>query len=558
MLADPAYMLDACRKSCGQCREQRQQSSQQQQQDGGKGNAWFQQQQQQRQQQQRQQQQQQRQQQQQQRQQQRQQQQQQQAPPQPRTKSDGAVSAGEMLGDGTYSLHVGKIVGGKQSLLHQGNFDLQGARKWCDARKTVCMGFSVAVPKPGPMPGGVLPIMFRREATSVADELSHVSFIRASAGSGTCAEGGNCGGSGGKKGGGSGSGNRAAAAATSGEAYQAAQIAAYYLRAAEVLSSEGRPKAQEVIDQVRAALLSGADRDTCYLLRAHAYLLLDNVDGAKRDLGAILRSDPEHKAAKSLHRSLKKYSKALDEGSSLQQSRQWAEALERYQAALKAVSPVLEVAALRSGLCTCYLRLRKAREAVTWCEKAHQTAADDDLATLYLMVEAKQLNGEEHSAVQALKTAQRKHPHNHDLARRIHELEQRIRRQGKVNYYKILGVSRSASTRDIKKAYHKLAKQYHPDKIESEDEKPAAEAMFKKVARAYEVLGDADVRRRYDAGEDVDDPNAQKQQQQHNPFGGGHPFGGGFPGGGFPGGGFPGGGFHQGGGRQQRAHFRYR
>ena len=128
--------------------------------------------------------------------------------------------------------------------------------------------------------------------------------------------------------------------------------------------------------------------------------------------------------------------------------------------------------------------------------------------------------------------------------------------------YDLLGVPPEASASDIKKAYHKLAKQYHPDKIESEDEKPAAEAMFKKVARAYEVLGDADVRRRYDAGEDVDDPNAQKQQQQHNPFGGGHPFGGGFgggfPGGGFPGGGFPGGGFHQGGGRQQRAHFRYR
>ena len=138
----------------------------------------------------------------------------------------------------------------------------------------------------------------------------------------------------------------------------------------------------------------------------------------------------------------------------------------------------------------------------------------------YTLVEAKTMNGEEHSALQALKTAQRTHPRDGQLHQKIQQLEHRIRQQGKVNYYKILGVPRSATTRDIKKAYHKLAGQYHPDKVENEDEKPAAEAMFKKVARAYEVLGDEDTRRRYDNGEDVDDPNAQKQQQ-HNPFGGG-------------------------------------
>ena len=44
--------------------------------------------------------------------------------------------------------------------------------------------------------------------------------------------------------------------------------------------------------------------------------------------------------------------------------------------------------------------------------------------------------------------------------------------------------------------------------------------MFKKIARAHEVLSDADTRARYDRGEDVDDPNA-RQQQQRNPFGGG-------------------------------------
>lgn len=118
------------------------------------------------------------------------------------------------------------------------------------------------------------------------------------------------------------------------------------------------------------------------------------------------------------------------------------------------------------------------------------------METLFLAADAKVMNGEEHAAVQMLKTAQRRFPRHGDLHIKIQKLEQRIKRQGKVNYYKVLGVSRTATTRDVKRAYHKLAKQYHPDKVEKEEDKPAAEAMFKKVARAYEVLGDDETRRR--------------------------------------------------------------
>jgi hypothetical protein len=61
--------------------------------------------------------------------------------------------------------------------------------------------------------------------------------------------------------------------------------------------------------------------------------------------------------------------------------------------------------------------------------------------------------------------------------------------------YEILNVERSASQADIKKAYYKLAKQYHPDLNPGAD----ARRMFQRVAAAYEVLGDADKRRHYDA-----------------------------------------------------------
>jgi molecular chaperone DnaJ len=62
------------------------------------------------------------------------------------------------------------------------------------------------------------------------------------------------------------------------------------------------------------------------------------------------------------------------------------------------------------------------------------------------------------------------------------------------DYYELLGVSRSATTEEIKKAYRRLARQLHPDT----NPDPTAETKFKEVARAYEVLNDPERRRRYD------------------------------------------------------------
>jgi len=62
------------------------------------------------------------------------------------------------------------------------------------------------------------------------------------------------------------------------------------------------------------------------------------------------------------------------------------------------------------------------------------------------------------------------------------------------DYYQVLGVSKSATNDDIKKAYRKLALKYHPDKNKS----PGAEEKFKEVAEAYEVLSDSEKRKIYD------------------------------------------------------------
>ena len=87
----------------------------------------------------------------------------------------------------------------------------------------------------------------------------------------------------------------------------------------------------------------------------------------------------------------------------------------------------------------------------------------------------------------------------------------------KRDYYEILGVSKNASDDEIKKAYRKLAIKYHPDKNPGDKE---AEAKFKEVSEAHEVLSDKQKRARYDQF-----GHAGVGGAAGNPFGGGgNPF----------------------------------
>jgi len=84
------------------------------------------------------------------------------------------------------------------------------------------------------------------------------------------------------------------------------------------------------------------------------------------------------------------------------------------------------------------------------------------------------------------------------------------------NYYEVLGVAKDTPEKDIKSAYRRLARQWHPDA--NPDKPQEAEEHFKEIQEAYEVLGDPEKRRKYDAlggaGSDWQRAASQAEQQQ--------------------------------------------
>ncbi|KAM7526222.1 hypothetical protein LguiA_016124 [Lonicera macranthoides] len=301
------------------------------------------------------------------------------------------------------------------------------------------------------------------------------------------------------------------------------------------------------ISETGYILKEDEDNLEALLLRGRAYYYLADHDVAIRHFQKGLRSDPEHSELKKAYFGLKnllKKTKSAEDNSSKGKLRL---AVEDYKAAL-ALDPnhVAHNVHLHLGLCKVLVKLGRGKDALSSCTEVLEI--DEELVeALVQRGEAKLLIEDWEGAVADLKSAAEKSPQDMNIREVLMRAEKALKMSQRKDWYKILGVSKTASMSEIKKAYKKLALQWHPDK--NVDNREEAEAKFQEIAAAYEVLGDEEKRTRYDSGEDLEDMGMGGGGGGFNPFGGGGQqftfhFEGGFPGGGggFPGGGF--GGFH--------------
>lgn len=223
---------------------------------------------------------------------------------------------------------------------------------------------------------------------------------------------------------------------------------------------------------------------------------------------------------------MKKLNKQMGSSQDLINQGDYEEALSKLKQALKTESQVPSLLnKIRRQMCHCYLKLQNPNDAIKQCNEALKLD-ENDVDALCDKAEAHILNEMYDEAVNDYQRAKNINEHLHKVQEGLERALKLQKQSKKRDYYKILGLKRTATKKEILKSYRKLAVQWHPDQYKGEDKKKA-EKMFIDIAAAKEVLSDPEKRQKYDNGEDPLDPEAQ--QGGGNPWQqGGFPFGEGF------------------------------
>ena len=105
--------------------------------------------------------------------------------------------------------------------------------------------------------------------------------------------------------------------------------------------------------------------------------------------------------------------------------------------------------------------------------------------------DAKKLEEDFQGSLNDAQEASKHRQNDRHINQKIREAQAVLEQSKKKNYYKILGVKRSATDREIKKAYRKLALVEHPDKVEGEEAKKKAEIVFRDIGEAHSILSES-------------------------------------------------------------------
>ena len=267
------------------------------------------------------------------------------------------------------------------------------------------------------------------------------------------------------------------------------------------------------------------DNTQAYLKLTEIHYASGDAEQALNNVRECLRLDADHKKCSDHYKTLRKLTKAMDKMRKAHDEQRYAECVT--QANLVINNDPNSLAFRLKGLahiCMCQSKAKNVKEAVQACSDVLK-AQPNDIEALFHRAQAyivdEQLESAQHDCQKAheIENSQR----THECIDKVNRL---IKQSKKRDYYKILGVKRSADQKTIMRAYRKLAQQYHPDRYPDGAEKEKAQKTFIDIAAAKEVLSDAEKRAKFDSGEDPLDPD---QSHQHNPFQGGgfNPFGGG-------------------------------
>ena len=297
-----------------------------------------------------------------------------------------------------------------------------------------------------------------------------------------------------------------------------------------------------------SSTLLRSSSNSSMILYYRSYILYRKgmIQETLKHLKQILRMNPDHSLSQKLYKSLRSLSQEKDSGDEEYKKSNHKQAIEHYTNAID--NPIC-VGLFKSKLyynrsCSLYY-LKSYTECIDDCNEALKI--DDEYVKVYIRRGNALVNLEscterdcmsaisdferamelleKSSTSKSTTSASSDEKQMRELKTKIQETKVQIKRLKQKDFYKILNVTRNATQDEIKKSYRKLALKYHPDRHASktEEEKNAAEVIFKDVNLAYEVLSDETKKRKYDSGvdvEDLDNPHAGHGGHGHHGFGG--------------------------------------
>ena len=259
---------------------------------------------------------------------------------------------------------------------------------------------------------------------------------------------------------------------------------------------------------------SGSNDSELLLARATILYYRGDLENALKHLQQIMRTDPDNTNCRNMLKRVRSVDELKRGGDDLYRRGLFAEALAHWSSCISLdPSNAVIVAKVYFNRANALFKLRRHEEAVSDCTSALNL--DKEYAKAYVKrADCNHIIGGESRIQQAIDDYELAIELMRDdesmiktLHQKVQEAKISLKRSKRKDLYRILGVSRDADDDEIKKAYKKAALKFHPDKQagKSDEEQEKATEMFKSIGEAYEVLSDANKKRMYDEGVEVED-----------------------------------------------------